>query len=163
MHRRVNARAAPFRENLPPATLAGPGRKFSARPRKDISELLLIAPPSDSVLGITLASFPSSSELKRADARARMAESRVRKFSIARKEGREGRRKGNRSIDRKRRSKGSKEKKEKKLDESFGGRKERGSPFLYLSGRRFTIRSVSRTVRVACTRRALIFTLHANE
>lgn len=29
MHRRVNARAAPFRENLPPATLAGPGRKFS--------------------------------------------------------------------------------------------------------------------------------------
>lgn len=63
-----------------------PRQEVLARPRKDISELLSIAPPSDSVLGITLASSPSS----RASSESRRRW-RVGKFSAAgKKEGREG-------------------------------------------------------------------------
>lgn len=121
-----------------------PRQEVLARPRKDISELLSIAPPSDSVLGITLASSPSS----RASSESRRRW-RVGKFSAAgKKEGREGG--GERDFWK---GEGREEEDWACKHDADTAAKERavGGP----------VRSVH--VATCARRRALISTLHANE
>lgn len=118
-----------------------PRQEVLARPRKDISELLSIAPPSDSVLGITLASSPSS----RAS-----SESRRRWKVFGRGEKRGKRRGGERDFWK---GEGGEEEDWACKHDADTAAKERavGGP----------VRSVH--VATCARRRALISTLHANE